>query len=131
MSRYACIYFPTAGNRHPVEELIDSLDEATQRKYFYKIGLLESFGPLLPEPHAKKVDKREGIYELRFKGSDGQVRVLYFFFDKDQIILTNGFIKKSNKLPKGELEKAIQRRRIYITDVSRQEIRKAVKKKKK
>ena len=40
------------------------------RKY-----LLEEFGHKLPEPHAKYL--KDGIFELRFSGKEGKIRVLY------------------------------------------------------
>ena len=54
----------------------------------------------------------DGIFELRAKFSSNISRVL-FFYDKDKIIvLTNGFIKKSQKTPKQEIELA----KIYRSD---------------
>ncbi|MBO5568469.1 MAG: type II toxin-antitoxin system RelE/ParE family toxin [Clostridia bacterium] len=35
-------------------------------------------------------------------------RVLYFFFDGGQAILTHGFIKKTQKTPPSEIERAIR-----------------------
>jgi phage-related protein len=73
--------------------------------------LLEEFGHRLPEPHAKYVG--DHIFELRFKGVEGAIRVLYFFFHHDRVIFTNGFVKKSDKIPAGEKEIAVERRKIY------------------
>lgn len=74
--------------------------------------MLEEFGKQLPEPHAKHLE--DGVYELRFEGIDGAIRVLYFFFIGNRIILTNVFKKKRRKVPKKEIEVAKQRRTMYI-----------------
>jgi len=39
---------------------------------------------------------------------------LYFFYYKNEIIFTNGFIKKSNKTPQKEKELAAERRRLFL-----------------
>ncbi len=60
------------------------------------------------EPHAKKIGRY--IYELRFEGDDGSIRILYFFFTGNKIILVNGFKKKTKKAPKREIDIANKRR---------------------
>ena len=42
------------------------------------------------------------------------IRVLYFFCIGKKIILTNGFVKKTPKTPKKEIELAIIRRKEYM-----------------
>lgn len=43
---------------------------------------------------------------MRGKVGSDISRVLYFFYYGGRIILTNGFIKKTQKTPRNELEKA-------------------------
>lgn len=47
----------------------------------------------------------DGIYELRVIVERHQHRVLYFFH-KQIIVATNAFLKKTPKVPKGEIDKA-------------------------
>ena len=110
--RVTCYYYITASGSSPVREFIDSLDDRTQRKFFFVKALLEDFGYRLPYPHAKYL--RYSIFELRFKGIEGEIRVLYFFFQKDKVIFTNSFIKKSGKTPKNELSVAVSRRNEFL-----------------
>ncbi|MFH1868138.1 MAG: type II toxin-antitoxin system RelE/ParE family toxin [Candidatus Omnitrophota bacterium] len=109
---YKAHYFVLSNRRVPVRDFIDSLDITAQRKFFYKIELLEEFGKRLPEPHAKLLG--DGIYELRFEDQAGAIRILYFFFIGNKIILTNAFRKKRQKAPIKEIELARQRRNRYI-----------------
>jgi phage-related protein len=113
MSKYKCYYYRTTRGKSPVEEFIDSLDRRTQVKFFYKKGLLEEFGPKLPFPHARYIG--EGLYELRFEGREGQIRILYFFFYKEKVIFAHGFVKKTQKIPKKEIEIAIYRKREFLS----------------
>lgn len=112
MAKFTCVYFTTDSGRVPVEEFIDTLNSRSRQKFFGVIGLLEEFGRRLPEPHAKYIG--DEIYELRFQCIDGHVRIMYFFFAGEKIILTNGFVKKSWKVPEKELETALERRRMYL-----------------
>lgn len=106
------VYFVTDSNRRPAEEFVKSLDVRSREKFFSVVELLEEFGRALSFPHAKYIG--DEIFELRFEGIEGAVRVLYFFFDGSKAVLTNGFVKKSNKTPKNEKQTAVDRREIYF-----------------
>jgi phage-related protein len=105
-------YFCVESGKSPVRDFIDSLDGSTQRKFFFAKRLLEEFGHRLPQPHAKYVG--DDIFELRFTGKEGGIRILYFFFHRDKVIFTNGFIKKTDKLPSREKETAVERRKTFL-----------------
>lgn len=64
-------------------------------KLFRLLELLEEKGNTLREPYSKSLD--DGIFEIRAKQGSNITRVLYFFYIGNKIILTNGFIKKSQK----------------------------------
>jgi len=53
--------------------------------------------------------------ELRIQVSGDAARIFYFFFIDQTIVLVDGFIKKTQKTPSGELEKALR----YKTDYER------------
>ena len=48
----------------------------------------------------------DGIYELRTQQSNNITRAFYFFVYGNKIVMTNGYIKKQQKVDKGELGKA-------------------------
>lgn len=114
METYNCYYYQAKSGKCSVEEFIDSLSESSCRQYFSKVDLLETFGHKLPMPHAKKIENKEKIYELRFNDRAGVVRILYFFFDGNNIIFTNAFVKKTQKTPRKEIETAINRKRSFL-----------------
>ena len=51
---------------------------------------------------------------LRIKSSSNISRIMYFFYVDQHIILTNGFIKKTKKTARSEIEKAKNYRRDYL-----------------
>lgn len=112
MTRCEIVYFKTDRGDEPAREFVDNLDISSKRKYWRKIDYLRQFGKSLCEPHAKNLGG--GIYELRFRASDGHIRVLYFFFSSQHAVLTNGFKKKRNKTPKQEVDLAISRMNNFL-----------------
>ena len=70
-------------------------------------------GVALREPHSKAMG--DGLFELRIKFSSDISRIFYFFVVDNRIVLTNGFVKKTMKTPKAEIELA----RKYKADYER------------
>lgn len=95
----------------PVNDFLLSLNEKMRAKAAKEIRILSEYGNKLREPYSKHI--QEGIFELRIKFASDISRIFYFFFDGDKIILTNGFVKKTQKTPKEEIEKAIKYKEDY------------------
>ena len=74
--------------------------------------ILQEKGNLLREPYSKHLDG--GIFELRGKVGSDISRVLYFFYYDGKIVLTNGFVKKTQKTPKVEIDRAKAYRNDYL-----------------
>jgi phage-related protein len=92
--------------RSPIEEFFSELDEKSLARISALIDLLKEQGSL-PFPHARKLQGRKGLLELRVNSKDGAIRVFYVYFGKDRAILVSGFIKKSQKTPEREIERAV------------------------
>lgn len=76
------------------------------------IQILQDNGAALREPYSKSLGN--GIFELRAKVGSDISRVLYFFFVGKKVILTNGFVKKTQKTPTVEIERAKSYRDEYL-----------------
>lgn len=76
------------------------------------IIVLEEKGNELREPYSKSLG--DGIFELRASVGSNITRVLYFFYYGERIILTNGFVKKTQKTPRKEIELAKRRRKQFL-----------------
>jgi len=90
-----------------VRRFIKSLQKPTEAKLNQSILLLGDYGFALGMPRVKFV--MDGIYELRVRGQQ-EVRVFFIFYQK-QAYLLHGFVKKTQKTPKKELEIAKSRKR--------------------
>ncbi len=107
-------YYETDKKSCPVKEFIDSLPAPKmQAKALRDIGLLESLGSEIREPFSKPIGS--GLFELRIQFSSNIARIFYFFFYGKRIVLTNGFMKKTNRTPQREIERAME----YKTDYER------------
>lgn len=96
----------------PVQDFLHSLNEKLRAKVFHSMKLLEMNGFLLREPFSKYL--KEDIYELRVQQANNAVRILYFFIVGNSVVFTNGFVKKTQKTPKEEIELAIKYRKDYL-----------------
>ena len=111
------VVFYEEGNKRPVERFLNELPVKKRAKVVGYLTVLEEKGNTVREPYSKYL--RDGIYELRCDN----IRLLYFFTNNRIIILTNGFIKKTNKLPAKELLTAILRRKEYLERNSNENIK--------
>ena len=82
-----------------------------RKKALGQIEILSEYGRTLREPYSKYV--KDGIFEFRIKFASDISRIFYFFYVGDNIVLTNGFIKKTQKTPSNEIEKAIKYKKDY------------------
>ena len=88
-----------------LEKFIQSLGKASIAKVLRTIELLEYFGDKLTMPHSKKIAGK--LYELRIRGQQ-EIRILYVFHKKE-IVLLSGFMKKTGKTPRSEIQKALDK----------------------
>lgn len=104
-------YYEKADGTMPAEDFILSQDVKMRAKIFSMLEILEEKGPELREPYSKPLG--DGIFELRTKLGSDITRVLYFFVSGKKVILTNGFVKKTQKTPPSEIDRAKRYRTDY------------------
>ncbi len=102
-SQFQVLFYVTSNGRCPVEEFLHLLPIKVRAKFAKWIDKLQECGPDLPRPYADIA--RGKIRELRVIFASGQYRVLYFFHNRN-IIITHGFIKKTDLIPEREIERA-------------------------
>ena len=110
---FEIVFFREDDGSKPLATFIKTLDVKMKAKVVADLHLLEEYGDRAREPLSKSLG--DGIFELRSIEGNNIVRILYFF-DKGRIIIaTNGFVKKTQKTPKSEMELAAKRRKIYFS----------------
>ena len=96
----------------PVREFLDSLDIKMRLKMLRSIQALQDMGISLRMPLSEALN--DGIFELRAKVGTDISRVMYFFVVGNQAVLTHGFVKKTQKTPPREIERAKKLRDDYV-----------------
>lgn len=105
-------FYEKADGTRPAEAFLNALDKPMRIKMVKMISLLGELGFNLREPYSKPID--DGIFELRAQVGNNISRILYFFVIGKRVILTNGFIKKTQKTPQKEIELAKKYRKDYL-----------------
>ena len=104
-------FYRDASGRVPVEEFLCGLDVKMRVKMLRSVQALQEMGGALRMPLSEALD--DGIFELRAKVGTNISRVFCFFVIGNRAILTHGFIKKTQKTPARELERAKKIREEY------------------
>lgn len=76
-------------------------------RYVRLTDRMKEYGADLGMPHTKPLGT--GLFELRLKGEEGIARIFYCTKVGKQIFMLHCFIKKTDKIPKRELDIARKR----------------------
>lgn len=119
MSNFNVIAYEKENGEVPVEDFLNSLNPKMRAKMYGLLVILQESGNMLREPYSKHLG--DGIFELRCKFGSNISRVLYFFYHEGIIVLTNGFVKKTQKTPIEEIQLAKSRRNNFIERMTNNE----------
>ena len=75
-------------------------------KIIWTFELIEDL-PRIPEIYLKHIENTDGLYEIRVQQRRDIFRI-FCFFNKEQLIIIDGYQKKSQKTPKQEIELALK-----------------------
>ena len=109
------IIFFEKGGDCPVAEFLSSIEDTKLlEKTLRSIYELAMVGNKARMPLSRHIDG--GIFELRSKQGSNITRIFYFFIFGNNIIMTNGYVKKDQNLEKSELKKAKRYMKEYLDD---------------
>jgi len=97
-------FYDAPNGTKPAKDFILKLDPKMRAKMLRLVNMLAVNGNELRRPYSAHLS--EGIFELRATVGSNTTRVLYFFFVERQIILTHGFIKKTDDVLPAEIQRA-------------------------
>lgn len=112
MQEFEIVFYDKPDGSEPVKEFLLSVDDKMRARLLRTIGLLAQNGTALRMPYSEHLV--DGIFEIRAKSGSNISRVLYFFVIGKKIVLTNGFVKKTQKTPKNEIELAKKYRNEFL-----------------
>jgi len=108
------IFYKTTDGKCPVQDFLDSLSGKVAQKVAWVLSLLEDL-QVVPSSYFKKLVGTEEIWECRIQFASNAYRIFCFFEENSVVILTHGFVKKTQKTPQQEIKKAEACRRDYLS----------------
>ena len=107
------IFYRTESRTCPVEDFFETLSDKQFEKVAWVLKLVKDFDRV-PKEYYKKLKNSDDIWEVRIQFGNNIFRILGFFDGNKLVVLTNGFAKKSQKVPKQEIVLATKRKRDYF-----------------
>ena len=90
-------------------------DNKVQEKIEYVLDLIR-FENRVPIKFLKFLENTDGIYEVKVVTTFRSIRILCFFDKGKLVVLTNCFIKKSQKTPRKEIKLAEKLKKEYLNE---------------
>jgi phage-related protein len=106
-------FYRTVDGVCPVQDFLDSLPPQPAQKITWVLKLVEEL-ELIPSSYFKKLVGTEGIWECRIIFGSNAYRIFCFFIENSVVVLTHGFVKKSQKTPVSEIKRAESYRKDFL-----------------
>ena len=99
----------TGSGRSPLDDFLKECSAEIKSAFVDAVTLL-SEGHILSMPHSRNLSSiYRGLHELRLKDSSGQYRFFYFLRKGDAIYFVHAIKKKTQELPKKEIDLVLKR----------------------
>ena len=108
------LFYKLSSGKSPVETFLDTLPSKEAQKVTWVLNLIEELEQISTK-YYKHLSNADGIVEIRIQVAKNHFRLLGFEHKGSFVVLTNGFRKKDQKVPKTEITLAKQRRKEYLT----------------
>jgi phage-related protein len=96
-------------------EFYKSQDSKVQLKIEYVLDLVR-FEKQVPKKFFKHLENTEAIYEVRVITAFKSIRILCFIDEGNLVVLTNYFVKKTQKTPRNEIKLAERLKNQYLDE---------------
>ena len=107
-------FYKSPSGKSPIAEFLDSLSAKEAQKVTWVLRLIEEMETVSTKFY-KKLSNCDGIIEVRVQIGKNNFRLLGFEDEGTFVVLTNGFKKKDQKVPRSEISLAQKRREEYLT----------------
>jgi len=99
-------------------EFYKSQEKKVQLKIEYVLDLVR-FEKQVPKKFFKYLENTDGIYEVRVITTFKSIRILCFLDKGNIVVLTNCFVKKTQKTPRKEIKLAEKLKKEYLIEKNR------------
>jgi len=104
LPKFQVLFYEKQDGTRPAYDFINALPQKMRTKMYRLLVMLANNGCELRMPYSEHLG--DGIFELRAQSGSDITRALYFFYVGSRVIVTNGFVKKTQQTPRSEIEKA-------------------------
>lgn len=108
MKKITVLFYENSNGKKPVKEWLYSLDRNDRKTVGEDIKTVE-YGFPIGLPVCRKLESK--LYEVRSNISDGKIARVIFTVVSGYMILLHGFIKKTQKTPKSDIDLAKKRKK--------------------
>lgn len=108
IKRLPASFYRSATDNEPVREWLHSLESADRRVIGQDIATAE-FGWPVGMPVCRSLGR--GLYEIRSDLANGRTARVVFCVASGRMVLLHGFIKKSQRTPKTDIDVALKRKK--------------------
>jgi phage-related protein len=105
-------FYRTKSGHCPVEEFLEGLNGKQAQKVIWVLRLIEELDTV-PSQYLKKLVDTEDLWEIRAQHGGDIFRLIGFFEGGRLLVLTSGFAKKTDRIPRQEIALAEKRRQDY------------------
>ncbi|HWS16335.1 MAG TPA: type II toxin-antitoxin system RelE/ParE family toxin [Candidatus Methylomirabilis sp.] len=113
-------FYQAEDGKTPVKDFLDSLPGKIAQKVLWVLMVAEELD-ILPTTYFKKLVGSDDIWECRVQFGSNDYRILCFHEGGSVLVLTHGFMKKTQKTPAKEIERAETYKRDYLRRHKRHE----------
>ena len=99
------VFYKSLSGKEPVRDWLMKLDKQDRKTIGEDIATLEFSWPV-GKPKCLPMKGNTGLYEVRSNLSSRRIARVLFVLVGDRMVLLHGFIKKTQKTPNKEIEKA-------------------------
>jgi phage-related protein len=97
------------------EEFFVTQNDKVKEKIIWTFDLIEDV-QRVPEIYLKHIESTDGLFEIRVQQGSAIFRIFCFFDQGQLVVLANGFHKKTQKTPRGQIVKALRIRKEYESE---------------
>jgi phage-related protein len=110
---FSVVFYQTPDGSEPVLEFLRSQPLERRKAIGMKIRMLQHQGTNLPGPHTAFL--QDGLWELRTQAEGDIYRCIYCSLPGERFLIRSAFQKKTQKMPRAELDLARRRRSDWLS----------------
>ena len=112
LKKIPAVFYATARGNEPVREWLKDLNDEDRKTVGVDIATAE-YGWPVGMPLCRSLGN--GLFEIRSSISSGRIARVVFAVIDEQMVLLHGFIKKTQKTPKADLELSLKRKKEIVS----------------